>query len=368
MKICVITTVHPPDDVRINKEIRTILKAGHKVSFIAPHGKFEIKGVNYIPISKYNSRLKRFFFSAKDALKEAIRVDADIYHFHDPELIRIGMKLKKAGKKVIYDIHEDYPSVILQKTWIPKFLRKIAAKITDIMEKKGVSIFDGIVVTVPQVMSRFKKINNFAILPNFPELAMFSNISKNRQNDKMRFVYIGSLDEDRAIIEMIKAYELLIKKGYEIEFHLAGPIYTEKIRSFIQKVKGVLNGFHYYGRIPYDRVLEITANSDIGMLVIHRGKSKENSSPLKMFEYMAFGLPIIASDFNYWKEFLENPSCALYVEPESVEDIAKKMEMLINDKSLRKNLSIAAREKINKYTWESVENDLIELYRKVLNA
>ena len=367
MKVCVITTAHPPDDVRINKEIRTILKAGHSVIYIAPQGSFEIDNVDYIPISKYTSRMKRFIFGTKEALKKAFAVDADIYHFHDPELINIGIKLKKAGKRVIYDIHENYPFVILQKAWIPSFLRKTLAKIIDIKERKAVSEFDGIVVVVPQQLQRFKRVKNIAILPNYPESIVFKRIPENKQNDKLRFVYVGSLDEDRAITEMIKAYEILLKKGYEIEFHLAGPIYTERIRLSVKRAMETLSGFHYHGRVPYTKALEITAGSDVGMLVIHRGKSKEESSPLKMFEYMAFGLPIVASNFSYWKDILNNPNCALYVEPESVEDIAEKMELLVKDQVLRKALGNTGREKIKYYTWESIEKNLIELYKRTLN-
>ncbi|AKI96524.1 glycosyltransferase family 4 protein [Kosmotoga pacifica] len=365
MKICVITTAHPPNDVRINKEIKTALKAGASITYIAPQGVFDIDGVDYIPITKHASRIKRFVFGSREAFKKALKVDANIYHFHDPELINIGIKLKKTGKKVIYDIHENYPSVILQKTWIPRFLRKILAKVVDVKERRAVSKFDGIVVVVPQQLQRFQGVREFAVLPNYPESTIFNEVSENKKSDKLRFVYVGSLDEDRAIIEMIKAYEILVGKGYEIELHLAGPIYTEKIRQFIQRAEVTLKGFRYFGQVPYKKALEITANSDIGMLVIHRGKSKEESSPLKMFEYMAFGLPIIASNFDYWKNILENPSCALYVDPESPEDIAKKMELLVKDQVLRKTLGNAGREKSKNYLWESIEECLVELYERV---
>lgn len=169
MKICVITTVHPPDDVRINKELKTLMRSGYEVHYIAPEGRFTLEGVIYHSVKKYPSRMKRCLNGAKEASKKALEVNADIYHFHDPELLRLGLKLKRKGKKVIYDIHEDYPSVIMMKSWIPKIFRPLIARIVDYYEKKAVEIFDGIVVVVEKQLERFKKMKRFCVLPNYPE-------------------------------------------------------------------------------------------------------------------------------------------------------------------------------------------------------
>lgn len=366
MRVCVITTVHQPNDVRIAKELKTLKNANFDIVYIAPQGEFDIEGIKYKPIKRYTNRVERIIKAPKVAYKIALEVDADVYHFHDPELIDVGLKLKKRGKKVIYDIHEDYSSVILKKKWIPFFLRMPIAKYFKKKEEKVVEQIDGIVVVVEEQLERFEN-DNFAIIPNYPVLSIFEDLSYDKNNDVIRFVYIGSIDEDRAIYETIEAFRHLSQKEYHIEYNLIGPIYTNRLKTIIQKTTKEISSFKYHGKMSQKKALEIASNCDVGMLVIHRGKSKEESSPLKMFEYMALGLPIIASNFKKWKDFLDNPNCALYVEPESIEDIAEKMEMLVSNAILRKNLSIAGRKKIKEYSWDSVEDKLIELYRKVLN-
>lgn len=165
---------------------------------------------------------------------------------------------------------------------------------------------------------------------------------------------------------MIEAFRSIKTKGFPAEFHMIGPIYSKELKNLIDRAKSEIEGFVYIGRIPYIDALQHVANSDVGMLVIHRGRSKENSSPLKMFEYMAFGLPIIASDFEYWKKTLgRKESCALYVDPEDPKDIANKMEQLIKNKDLWENLSKIAKDRWKYYTWESIENELIDFYRAI---
>ena len=129
MKVCHITTVHKVYDVRIfHKQCCSLKKRGFNVSLIAPNAQEKEKeGVKIIGIHPLKeNRIYRIFKLSKIAYQLAIETNDDIYHFHDPELLRIGLKLRKKGKKVIYDAHEDLPRQILTKHWINPFLRKWA--------------------------------------------------------------------------------------------------------------------------------------------------------------------------------------------------------------------------------------------------
>ncbi len=117
-KVCILTSVHPPFDVRIfHKEAKSLVKAGYDVTLIAQHDKEEIvDGVKIINLQKPRNRIERMTKTVSELYQKALRVDADIYHFHDPELIPVGKALKKRGKAIIYDVHEDYyESIKLKK-------------------------------------------------------------------------------------------------------------------------------------------------------------------------------------------------------------------------------------------------------------
>ena len=152
MKIAHLTSVHPENDNRIfYKECTTLMQAGYDVTLIVAGA--ETKNVNGIQIIGYEKahggRLKRMIkTSFVDMLKVCKKVDAEIYHFHDPELIFTGLFLKLMGKKVIYDIHENNPASILSKPYIKsKIVQQIVSKVFDLFEKGTVNFFDAIITT-----------------------------------------------------------------------------------------------------------------------------------------------------------------------------------------------------------------------------
>ena len=176
-KVCILTTVHPALDVRIfHKEAKTLASAGYNVTLIAQHDKEEIvEGIKIIPLPKPKNRLERFLKLDYLLLKKAFEQKADIYHFHDPELVSIGILLKLFRKKVIYDVHEDYEAKMLNKDWIPRFLRKSIAIGFGAFEKLFSKIFDYIIVADNVIYPKFRHflINKMVIVRNFPPIHNF---------------------------------------------------------------------------------------------------------------------------------------------------------------------------------------------------
>ena len=130
IKVCHITTVHTPFDIRIfQKECKTLAREGYDVILIAQNKKNEIVDqVKIVALPKEKNRIHRMFILTLKTFWYALRQKADLYHFHDPELLPIGVLLKLfTGKKIIYDVHEDYVKQMLCKPYIPRIARKSVA-------------------------------------------------------------------------------------------------------------------------------------------------------------------------------------------------------------------------------------------------
>jgi len=210
-KVCILTSVHPVFDTRIfHKQARTLVNAGYDVSLIAQHSKSEIvDGVKIIPLPKPKNRFKRIFFLTRKAYKLAAEQKADIYHFHDPELIPWMLKLKKkTGAKIIYDIHEDYPKQILSKEWIPLVLRFPIAHIYNFFEKLAIKLFDVVIRAGSDIRPKNTKIITIKNYP-FTEIAA-EDISVFKNNlKKFSYIYIGSISRDRCIKEILQSLEFI---------------------------------------------------------------------------------------------------------------------------------------------------------------
>src|SRR5699024_9775216 len=139
IKIVHLTTVHHPLDPRIYyKQCHSLAKAGFDVTLISPplpNGEPITGAVKHIPLQKQSGRVKRMLFSTMEVYKKAKALQADIYVFHDQELLFDAILLKKKDNIIIYDIHEDYVTSITQKNYIRPFIRKLIAKGYTFFEK-----------------------------------------------------------------------------------------------------------------------------------------------------------------------------------------------------------------------------------------
>jgi glycosyltransferase involved in cell wall biosynthesis len=363
MKVAHITSVHPQNDNRIlYKECTTLANNGYDISLVVAGADSKVvDGVKIIGYEKANTgRVKRMvqtsFFKMLKICKE---VNANVYHFHDPELMFVGLYLKVKGKIVIYDIHENNPASILSKPYIKsKLIRKILAKSFDIFEKIAVRFFDAIVTARPDISERFNHENlitlkNFPILPNLSEMQTVE-ITKTKPS----IIFVGGITKIRGINELLDAFESLNK----YELWLLGPISETILQSRIEK--GCKN-VKYFGTVEAYEVFNYINKADIGIITFLPLPNHLNTLATKPFEYMACGKPIIMSNFEYWKDTFKESS--LYVDPVNPNDIAEKIENLLGNKALMKNMgNLNRRLSIDEYNWEKESQKLLNLYQKLL--
>ena len=360
MKICHITTVHKPSDVRIfHKQCCSLHRNGFSVELIAPNVKKKsLKGIKLIGLNPTKkNRLYRIFKLSKDAYELALESNADIYHFHDPELLRIGLKLIGKGKKVIYDVHEDLPRQILTKHWINPFLRKTISFLIEKYENYAARKMSAVIGATSHITQRFIKINNQSInINNFPIISEFKDLKSKKSINHI--VYSGGISKQRGIVEIIKAIE-----NSEIKLLLAGEFLDPSLEKELNALKGWGN-VNYLGFLNRSEISSLYQKANIGMVTLHPTLSYKDSLPVKMFEYMAAGIPIIASDFEKWKEIIINHNCGMTVNPNDSIEIKKAIDYLISNPFEAKKMGengIKAVKEI--YNWSIEEKKLLALYR-----
>lgn len=362
-----LTTVHPRSDTRILIKECSSLAKKYKLALIVADGLGDEKknGIDIFDIGKFNGRFNRIKNASKRIYKQALSLNAKIYHFHDPELIPMGVKLKEAGKKVIFDAHEDLPKQILTKHYLRPMVRKILSRLIEVYEKKQCAKFDGIVTATPYIRDKFKKIHSTVIdINNYPLLKEFTYDPKLFENNNLDAVcYVGAIDVVRGVESNIDA----LPNDGSIKLLLAGRFSNEK---FYEKCKNKQKweNVNYYGFADRDLVKNIFSNSFAGLVTLLPMPSYLDSLPVKMFEYMAYGLPVIASDFPYWKDIIEKFECGICVNPLNIEEINSALSFLANNPDYCKKLGHNGRKAVLEiFNWDNEEVKLFDFYTILLN-
>ena len=313
---------------------RVLAERGFTVTLVAPEP-FED---NIVQSSLWNgkikkaSRVKRILL----ALHAALAAKADVYHFHDPELIALGLALKvlRPAAAVVYDVHEDYPSMMRVKYWIPIALRPIVAECVQVANAAAGLLLDGIVTADPSVLKDFEgTAGKKAIVQyNFPKASMFTAQTTKISAPVADLVYIGGMSDRAGTYVLLDALALLAERGLRVSARLAG--YTDgevgrsAIRARIQTL-GLTEQVEFCGRIPHSEVPAWIHSGRIGIVTLQPIDKFLKNIPTKMFEYWACGLPVIASDLPPIRQFLEDEKNGLFFNPRSPEDLAHAIRRLV---------------------------------------
>lgn len=360
MKITHISSVHPRNDVRIFfKECRSLTRAGHHVNFVVADGKGDEEKHSIHILDAGRKRYNRFFRMTETIFrvyKKAVSTSADVYHMHDPELLFLVPWLLKHGK-VIYDAHEDLPRQILSKHWIPKILRHRVSFISEIVENHYSRQVSGIITATAFIANRFKKINNNVInINNYPLLEEFLNFDRKQSNERLA-CYIGSISAERGIFEMVQAMESVDGK-----LVLVGNFSNPEEREKAKKLPGWENVIEL-GFCDREKVKEILASTNVGLVVLHPTINYIDALPVKLFEYMATGLPVIASDFPLWREIVDTARCGKFVNPLDPVQIAGAINCILNNPIEARKMGTAGRQAvIDNYNWKMEEKKMLEFY------
>lgn len=367
MKVCHFTSVHSASDGRIFlKECVSLSKAGYDVYLIAPNAIEEVKkevhiiGVNF----EKEGRLNRMLLLTKKIYEKALSIDADIYHFHDPELLYYALKLKKKGKKVIFDSHEDVVNQILQKKYL-SFFRYIISFLYAKYEKYVLSRLDAVISVTPHIVDRLKRINSNTVqITNYPLLEELGTNTLSCMSNKIVFAGgVSPLWLHENIIESLKSVDK------DVTYTLAGSTseeYMKKLESLDE-----WNRVEYLGVISRQDVLSLYHNSFMGIAlmdyVANVGYNMGTLGNNKLFEFMSAGLPVLCTDFILWKEIIDKWKCGVYVNSHDIQAIGNAINDFYNNRELAQKMGNNGLEAVkSEYNWNTQEIILLDLYKKIM--
>ncbi|MDD5015724.1 MAG: glycosyltransferase family 4 protein [Atribacterota bacterium] len=374
--ICMLTSVHNVFDVRIfHREAMTLAKEGYKVTLIAPHSKSEhVEGIDIIALVKPKNRFSRMFILIWKIYLNAKKMNADIYHFHDPELILIGILLSMNGKRVIYDVHEDLPRQLISKEWIPKKLRRIISHLVKYIEAFGAKRFSTIITASEEIYNRFLRYNSKTVMVrNYPILSeilvkSIATVEKNggyNELSEKTITSLGGIHPDRCIKEIIEAMGLL-PSGLGTKLIVAGNCNSKSLLDEISILPG-WKCVNYCGVLGRSEAMGILQKAKVALIIYSPALNHFEVRSNRLFEAMASGVPVVTSNFPLWRELVEGVSCGLCVDPLNPQEIAKAIEYIIDHPVEARQMGENGRKVIlHRYNWEIESEKLLELYQGIL--
>ncbi|AGA70623.1 glycosyltransferase [Desulfitobacterium dichloroeliminans LMG P-21439] len=462
MKICVLTSAHPPLDARIfYKEACSLRRAGYDVVLIAPYprqrqggdsscetGSCEkgsgpssqgpnsheagvsetrrsgaagypqeeiVEGIRIRYVPPFASRLQRVR-NLRAIYHAAVEEQADLYHFHDPDLIWTGLTLqKKLGKPVIYDVHEYYADSLKTRYWLPAPLRKTAAAVFERLEKGAASRFAGIMTVNHHMEGLFKQYNPVgASLFNFPLQEQFQferpsskfgakcelgtgpsfqeiseEVTEGADEEAQEsfdssdcsgvpvgtvapvILYLGGINRERGLEVILEAMPLVREKHPDAVCKLVGPLELGGISEKYLPMENWLEkgNIQVLGKVPYSQVPAILRDSHIALVPLLPTLNYTKAIPVKLIEYMAAGLPVVGSRFGYIEQILREDECGSLAEPGEPQSLAQEICTLIENPAQALKYAQNGWDAFHeKYSWESEEKKLLAVYEQVLGG
>jgi len=374
MKICMITTVHAPLDQRIfHKESKSLLNVGHSVTIIAPDDDKYTKQVDGIYI-KTIKRAKKIFhpLTMVRVFLLGLKQDCDVYHCHEPGSLLVCSLLKIIKrKKLVYDAHEHYALLIATNPIFPKILQQIIYKISDVGEKFLTSTFPESVITVDEILgNKFREIcTNVWIISNYPKIELFEDTHLKTNIENKNLIYVGGLTEERGIMEIILAFENVLKKIPDAKLLFVGGFYHQHFKSRIMDYyhkQGLEKNIDFVGQVPYSKVAGYMKEANVAISVLQPNGRYELGISVKFYEYMCAGLPIVINNFKYMKQLAEEIKCGIPVNPTDIKEISNAIIWFFeHPKKARQMGENGRRAAENCFSWEIMEKRLAKMYDEI---
>jgi glycosyltransferase involved in cell wall biosynthesis len=365
--VCHVISGYFRNDARVFlRQCKSLDRNGFDVTILTNDGEPDevLDGVRVVDCGKPWLRWKSLLFAKRQFLAKALEVDADTYQLHSPELLPLGLALRRAGKRVVYDAHEDMPRHILEKEWLPYFSRKLISVAFERYMLWALRRYDEIVSPHSHVVADFqRRLGKGILIANFPLVA--DNWDFTREDFVGRddiICYSGTVyaySNQEEIVAALGSFDSL-------QYRIAGYIDEEHGK----RLKAMPNGDQvtFLGRLSRPDLHQFYRSALMGVVIydykLNLGDRLGSYGTNKVFEYMEAGLPFICTDYILWKDIVDRHDCGVCVAPGRPDQIAAAIAYLLEDKDRAFQMGQNGRKAVlTEFNWSSEEKKYVELFR-----
>lgn len=365
-RVIQLSTVHAWDDNRICRKIsRSLAEDDYEVILVARAAKSKDsippRDVDLHVLPNPRGRIRRGL-SSLGIWRRIRRLRPEVVHFHDPELLPTGLILKFLGHRVIYDVHEHVPDDIMEKEWIPTPFRGMVSAIMNVVERVASSRFDAIFAVTPNIAKRFRP-DRTTLLRNFPRSEEIIARESETQIDRSgvsNLIFVGGMTPARGIREMVTAVGLASDPNVRLDIlgTCDDPSLNQWLERNAQESRSSLHGW-----VEKSSSTVLLRKARAGMLLYLPSPAHVEALPTKMFEYMAAGIPVIASDFPLWRSIIDKHRCGILVDPSNPQEIAHAIDAIYKDPAEASAMGARGRQAIeSEFNWQAEAESMMAVY------
>lgn len=373
--VCIFSSVHDALDNRVfYREARSLDRAGHEVTLIAVHPRSEVKdGIRIIGLPEV-SRWQRPALWAS-IVCTATPLDADIYHFHDPELLVVAPIIRVlTGSPTIYDCHEVYADFIRVKDYMHPLLRYPTAELFRVAEPLLARLQSALVFSDDAIARNFEGVDRpKRTLFNFPARFLIEEgkqATNGLDNRPPTIVHLGGHERNRGTELMIDAFAEVHQQNPDSRLRLLGHYVPntleDEVRAHVD-AKGLSDAVIIEGRVPFETIGDYLVEASVGWVPWQPYVKNNLNVPTKLFEYMSYALPIVSSRLQSTEPFVTNGKNGYLVDPTSPQAHAEAHLQLLNYPDEAETMGRRGQKLVDTtYNWDRMEERLLDLYAELL--
>ena len=373
--ICHITTSHLPKDTRIfQRQCRGLVSRGYRVTLLATTPvEEEVDGVRILPLPRVG-RLGRKFILPRLAASMALSLKADLYHFHDPELIPwMSILARRHGAKVVWDAHELYPDAISEFNFrlFPPVAWGVAI-LFNFFEREWMKPMAGVVAVTDPIRSRYDKDGPPTItIRNVIDLDRLPPVTASPSSTDFTILVSGTTNESRRISRLIEAFAQVVAQAPQARLRLLTHFDSEEARQDIFaniKRLGVQDKISIAPLVSWEELLgKEVSSAHLGVVFYARTKNNLVALPNRLFEYWARGLPVVATDTPILRSLVGSWGAGLLVDSDSSAAIAKGILHYIEHPEDARRAGVNGRRAVTEeFNWGKELSKLSSFYERIL--
>ncbi|MDD2367101.1 MAG: glycosyltransferase family 4 protein [Desulfuromonadaceae bacterium] len=375
MKICLLSSMHPPRDKRVfDKEAMSLVSAGYNVVHLCPGNESDNGVFGGVEIACYRrpSGIKDRILQLFRLYKMASAIDADAYHCNEVDSWFVGVLLKIFRNKLcVFDVHEHYPSTFAESRF-PRWVQPAVSTLIRGVFRLLLPFTDRLVLAKKTVSDDFPNSDmKKVIVSNFTPMSGI-NFTGEREvvpkGNEVILIHLGLFGKIRGWPQVLQALNTMNNKNVRLE--IIGEFNDGSRAEFDSKVRdyGLQNRIVVYDWMPFEEAFKHLTQAHIGLVVFQPGiLNHVYAMPHKMFDYMAAGMAVICPEFAVEvAPFVQDSGCGLLVDTADPTDLAKKLDELVSSPDLIKAMGERGQQAVKDlYNWESEANRLILMYKEL---